>query len=115
MIFRTKLLRLLLIINLPLSAVFAQDTDSTQVGRTASEAIQFGEDLTFKVRYGFIKAGIAHMRVVDLVYMDEQPQIHIQTTAESVPAFNWIFKVVYRFENRLRNGAIEDCKVVATM
>ena len=118
MIFRNKLLKLLLIINLPLSAVFAQDTVSTQVGRTASEAIQFGEDLTFKVRYGFIKAGIAHMRVVDLVNMDEQPQIHIQTTAQSVPAFNWIFKVddvvnvyvdpvkmtPYYFEKKLREG-----------
>lgn len=115
---RNKLPAFLVLLFLLLSTVNAQDTVSTQVEMTDSEAIQFGEDLTFKIRYGFIKAGIAHMRIVDLVTMDEQPQIHIQTTAESVPAFNWIFKVddvvdvyvdplrltPYYFEKKLREG-----------
>ncbi len=100
------------------SVVIAQEANPDSVALLQSEAIQFGEDLTFKIRYGFIKAGIAHMRIVDLVNVENQPQIHIQTTAESIPAFNWIFKVddivnvfvdpvkltpIY-FEKKLREG-----------
>ena len=101
-----------------LSIAIAQDSTFIIQPESPSKAIQFGEDLTFKIRYGFIKAGIAHMRIVDLINVNDQPQIHIQTTAESIPAFNWIFKVddvvnvfvdpvkltpIY-FEKKLREG-----------
>lgn len=77
---------LLLIVS---SGVRAQ-SDSLNTGEPP---FRLGEDLTFKIRYGFIKAGTAHMRVVGLEKYKEEPAIHIQTTAESVPAFSWIYSV----------------------
>ena len=56
-------------------------------------AIQYGEDLTFKIRYGFIKAGIAHMRIKGISDRFNKPLLHIQTTAKNIPAFGWIYTV----------------------
>ncbi len=56
-------------------------------------AIKYGEDLTFKIRYGFIKAGIAHMRIKGISYRFGRPLLHIQTTAKNIPAFSWIYTV----------------------
>jgi len=54
---------------------------------------QIGEDLTFKIRYGFIKAGTALMRIVGMDAYKGKQVIHIQTTAVNVPAFRWIYTV----------------------
>ncbi len=81
-------------------------------------AFRVGEKLTFKIRYGFIKAGEAVMQVKDTLRMRGIPVYHIQTTARSVSAFDWIFKVrdevnsfvavngfySLRFEKKLREG-----------
>ena len=64
--------------------------DSLPVSPTA---IQYGEDLTFKIRYGFIKAGIAHMRIKGISERFDKPLLHIQTTAKNIPAFGWIYTV----------------------
>ncbi len=80
---------LFLLILFAQSELLAQ-TDSLNA---VERPFQLGEDLTFKIRYGFIKAGTAHMRVVGLEKYKEAPAIHIQTTAVSVPAFNWIYSV----------------------
>jgi len=58
-----------------------------------SAAIKLGEDLTFKIRYGFIKAGIAHMRIKGISNRFDKPLLHIQTTAKNIPAFGWIYTV----------------------
>ncbi len=52
-----------------------------------------GEDLTFRIRYGFITAGIAHMRILPAEHKFNQDVWHIQTTAKNVPAFGWIYSV----------------------
>lgn len=116
-IVKLKFILIILVSFLPVA--HAQDSVSSKMSGSPSAAIQFGEDLTFKIRYGFIKAGIAHMRILEPVQKDSISQIHIQTTAKSVPAFNWIFKVddevnvfvdpirmtPYYFEKKLREGA----------
>lgn len=71
------------------SSLWAAD-DSLQVNALP---FKLGEDLTFKIRYGFIKAGTAHMRIVGMDSYKDRPVIHIQTTAVNVPAFRWIYKV----------------------
>ena len=108
-------------------------TDSSQIIDSASfhqpeaappaafpiNAFHVGEKLTFKIRYGFIKAGEAVMWVKDTLRMKGIPVYHIQTTARSVPAFDWVFKVrdevnsyvtvngfySLRFEKKLREGS----------
>jgi len=85
---------------------------------TASPAIRIGEELVFKIRYGFIKAGTAHMQVIGLTEKLDKSVLHIQTTAKNLPAFSWIYKVddevnayvdpvkliPYYFEKKLREG-----------
>ncbi len=98
----------------PLQAASTDPDSSTSI----YPAIRYGEDLTFKIRYGFISAGIAHMRILGLNNQKGYPALHIQTTAKNIPAFSWIYKVddvvnvlvdpvkliPYYFEKKLREG-----------
>lgn len=83
-----------------------------------NNAFQVGEKLTFKVRYGFVRAGTATMAVVKETIKNEHEVYHIQTTAQSVSPFSWVYKVddvvnsymdktglfSWRFEKKLREG-----------
>jgi hypothetical protein len=83
-----------------------------------NNAFQIGERLTFKVRYGFVRAGTATMSVLKETEMNGYPVYQIQTTAESVSPFSWVYKVddvvnsfmdkrglfSWRFEKKLREG-----------
>ena len=99
------------------------DTVSINIGASPiiyqNKAFSLGERLIFKIRYGFIKAGIAEMKVVSIEEMGNQKYYHIQTTARSASGFDWIYKVrdeinvfldydrLYpiRFEKKLREGS----------
>ena len=84
-----------------------------------NHAFHVGEKLTFKVRYGFIRAGTATMSVLKETTLNSHPVYQIQTTAESVSPFSWVFKVddvvnsyidkkglfTWRFEKKLREGS----------
>jgi hypothetical protein len=83
-----------------------------------NNAFHIGEKLTFKVRYGFVRAGTATMSVLKETELNGRPVIQIQTTAESVNPFSWVYKVddvvnsfldknglfSWRFEKKLREG-----------
>jgi len=104
----------LLLLIQPLQAVANVQDSSASI----YPSIRYGEDLTFKIRYGFISAGIAHMRILGLDDYKGIPALHIQTTAKNIPAFSWIYKVddvvnvlvdpvkliPYYFEKKLREG-----------
>ena len=47
-----------------------------------------GEELSFDINYGFINAGSAQMRVVDVVEWEGRPCYFIQTLAHSNSFFN---------------------------
>jgi hypothetical protein len=99
-----------------------KDTDGNQVQlifpEYANSAFSIGEKLTFRIRYGFIRAGTAVMQVKKELMMNERPVYHIQTTARSASTFSWIYEVKdevntfvdkfgffsWRFEKRLREG-----------
>lgn len=84
-----------------------------------NNAFQIGEKLTFKVRYGFVRAGTATMSVLKETELNGHPVYQIQTTAESVSPFSWVYKVddvvnsfidknglfSWRFEKKLREGS----------
>jgi hypothetical protein len=84
-----------------------------------NNAFHIGEKLTFKVRYGFVRAGTATMSVLKETEMNGHPVYQIQTTAESVSPFSWVYKVddevnsfmdksglfTWRFEKKLREGS----------
>ena len=83
-----------------------------------NNAFSVGEKLTFKVRYGFVRAGTATMEVMKDKIIRDKPVYHIQTRAESASGFSWIYKVEdvidsymdkmglfsWKFEKRLREG-----------
>ena len=83
-----------------------------------NKAFELGEELVFKIRYGFVKAGKAVMKIKSLEERGSKMVYHIQTTARSVSGFDWIYKVrdevnsfvdyhgLYplRFEKKLREG-----------
>jgi len=80
-------------------------------------AFKDGEELTFRIRYGFITAGTARMMVSKETYKTI-PVYHLRTTAVSASTFSWIYEVddvvssfvdyklfyPIRFEKRLREG-----------
>jgi hypothetical protein len=86
-----------------------------------NNAFHIGEKLTFKVRYGFVRAGTATMSVVKEKVINDKPVYHIQTTAESDAPFSWVYEVKdvvnsyldkdglfsWRFEKMLREGGYE--------
>ena len=98
------------------------DTISINTGRHPfvyeNKAFNLGERLIFKIRYGFIKAGTAEMKVLSIEERNDQKLYHIQTTARSSSGFDWVYKVrdeinvfidydrLYplRFEKKLREG-----------
>jgi hypothetical protein len=83
-----------------------------------NEAFKPGEKLTFKIRYGIIRAGTATMFVKEELELNNRKVYYIQSTAKSAAAFNWIYKVEdkvvsyldkeglfsWKFEKRLREG-----------
>lgn len=101
----------------------ATDTMSINTGNVPiiyeNKAFKLGERLKFKIRYGFIKAGSAEMKVLSVEENANQKYYHIQTIARSVSGFDWVYKVrdevnvfldydrLYplRFEKKLREGS----------
>jgi len=98
--------------------------DSTQTSHLThplvTQALPFsvGEHLSFRLRYGFVTAGSAEMKVLPLVEKDGDAYLQFQSTARSSRTFDWFYKVrdvvnsfvnpstllPVRFEKRLREG-----------
>ena len=90
-----------------------------RVPRAANIPFKIGEQLTFAIRYGFIRAGTATMTVKGETAVRGNPVYHIQTTAESAAGFSWFYKVddvidsymdkgglfSWKFDKRLREGS----------
>jgi hypothetical protein len=84
-----------------------------------NNAFFVGEKLTFKVRYGFVRAGTATMSILKETELNGHPVYQIQTTAVSVSPFSWVYKVddvvnsfidknglfSWRFEKKIREGS----------
>ena len=87
--------------------------------KVMNNAFSVGEKLTFKVRYGFVRAGTATMEVMPDKEIRGHKVYHIQTKAESASGFSWIYKVEdvvdsyidktgmfsWKFDKRLREGS----------
>ncbi len=110
----TNIPAIFLLITVLLSMVFGGNpTDSITV------PFRIGERLIFRLRYGFVTAGKAEMKVIGQKIDGDRPVLHIQSTARSVGAFDWFYKVrdvvnayvdahtfaPIRFEKLLREGS----------
>lgn len=85
---------ILILALLPRPSLKAQAADSTDQPYLVSELpFEIGERLVFKLRYGFISAGQAEMKVLGLKTNGFGNYYHIQTTARSSRSFDWVYKV----------------------
>jgi hypothetical protein len=99
-----ELYNLVLLLLIPLSA-FALNPDSTgkdpEFRTLENQAFQVGEKLTFDVKYGFVTAGIAVMQIPEMKRISGREAYHITFEVNSVPSFDWIYKVRDRYETYL--------------
>ena len=63
-----------------------------------NKAFKEGEKLTFDLDYGFITAGIAVMQIPRIKRISGREAYHIIFEVNSVPSFDWIYKVRDRYE-----------------
>ncbi|HYG51935.1 MAG TPA: DUF3108 domain-containing protein [Flavobacteriales bacterium] len=72
-----------------------------------NEAFKIGEELRYRVHYGFVDAGEAVLKVKSC---DKKVQgrnlIHVEGTGKSLGAFDWFFKVRDRYESYMDEQAI---------
>ncbi len=63
-----------------------------------NNAFQVGEKLTFDVKYGFVTAGVATMEIPQMRRISGREAYHVTFEVNSVPSFDWIYKVRDRYE-----------------
>jgi hypothetical protein len=63
-----------------------------------NKAFKEGEKLTFDVKYGFVTAGIAVMQIPKIKKISGRNAYHVTFEVNTVPSFDWIFKVRDRYE-----------------
>lgn len=66
--------------------------------KVENKAFRAGEKLTFNVNYGFVTAGIATMEVDGIRRISARNAYHVVFLVNTVPSFDWIFKVRDRYE-----------------
>lgn len=101
MLIRNKLIILLLVLA-PFSFSSSQPkesgTDKDGFRIVENKAFIAGEKLTFDVKYGFVTAGIATMAIPQMKRISGRDAYHVTFEVNSVPSFDWIFKVRDRYE-----------------
>jgi Protein of unknown function (DUF3108) len=116
---KSKSLIICLLVVLSFSrTILSQDKDD-DFRTIINNAFKVGEKLTFDLKYGFVTAGISVMQVQDIRTIFGRPTYHITFDVNSVPSFDWIYKVrdryvtyvdtqgifPWRFEQHLREGS----------
>ncbi len=97
---------------------FANAQGDVKFRKIDNKAFTVGEKLTFDVKYGFVTAGVATMAVPRLKRISGREVYNITFDVNSVPSFDWIYKVrdhyetyvdvqglfPWRFEQHIREG-----------
>ncbi|MFD0793162.1 DUF3108 domain-containing protein [Mucilaginibacter litoreus] len=82
---------LFLIVFVSLNAAYAQVDEASKNKEVAFKA---GEQITYKLRYGFLSAAEAVIRVENTpLKFEGHPALHINAQAKTVGTFNFLFKV----------------------
>ncbi len=69
--------------------------------KVSNKAFKEGEKLTFNVNYGFVTAGIATMSIPKIKKVSGRDTYNVLFEVNSVPNFDWFFKVRDRYESYL--------------
>jgi hypothetical protein len=71
-----------------------------------NKAFADGEKLVFDVKYGFVTAGIGTMEIPKIKKISGRDAYYVLFTVNTVPSFDWIFKVRDRYETYLDKDAL---------
>jgi len=98
-----KYIKLLIFIFVFSSFTFAEGEKDFANGfrKIQNPAFKVGEKLTFDVKYGFVKAGVATMEVPKMKKISGRDVYHVTFQVNSVPSFDWFYKVRDRYETYL--------------
>jgi hypothetical protein len=66
-----------------------------------NKAFTVGEKLNFDVKYGFVTAGLASFEIPQIKKISGRDAYHVVFLVNSVPSFDWFFKVRDRYETYL--------------
>ena len=77
-------------------SVNAQNSD--EIRKHENKAFKEGEKLTFDINYGFITAGVATMSIPRIKRISGRNAYYVTFEVNSVPSFNWLYKVRDRYE-----------------
>ena len=91
----------------PLFFVFAGIPNSPDDFRNmTNKAFADGEKLVFDVKYGFVTAGIGTMEIPKIKKISGRDSYYVLFTVNTVPSFDWIFKVRDRYETYIDKTAL---------
>ena len=71
---------------------------SNEIRKHENKAFKEGEKLTFDINYGFITAGVATMSIPRIKRISGRDAYYVTFEVNSVPSFNWLYKVRDRYE-----------------
>ncbi|MCK9425456.1 MAG: DUF3108 domain-containing protein [Ignavibacteriaceae bacterium] len=77
--------------------LFAQNS-GTDFREIENKAFRVGEKLTYDVKYGFVTAGVATMRIPEIKKITGRDTYKVLFEVNSVANFDWIYKVRDRYE-----------------
>ena len=101
--------RSLLLVHLlfPIIFVFAGNPQTPDDFRKMpNKAFADGEKLVFDVKYGFVTAGIGTMEIPKIKKISGRDAYYVLFTVNTVPSFDWMFKVRDRYETYLDKDAL---------
>jgi hypothetical protein len=71
-----------------------------------NKAFSDGEKLVFDVKYGFVTAGIGTMEIPKIKKISGRDSYYVLFTVNTVPSFDWMFKVRDRYETYIDKEAL---------
>lgn len=90
---------------LALTSIFAftggNPVQHDEFRKLENKAFKEGEKLIFNLDYGFVTAGVAIMQIPKIKRISGREAYHITFEVNSVPSFDWIYKVRDRYETYL--------------
>lgn len=99
----TKINKLFLLLTFIVAYGFTAGNLDSKDGfrKLENKAFKEGEKLTFELNYGIVTAGIAVMQIPKIKRISGREAYHITFEVNSVPSFDWIYKVRDRYETYL--------------
>ncbi len=99
--FNRKMTKIFIQIVILIPFVVAAQTTQVDFRKLENHAFKEGEKLTFDVKYGFVTAGIATMEIPEIKKISGRNSYHVTFEVNTVPSFDWVYKVRDRYETYL--------------